>query len=256
MRDGLRVPGSGFIVADDFGFSSVSSAMTSARSATAHALLAEHFPDTLPAAQRSRSAVPTGISALDRIFPAGGFQRGRLAVWSPGIGAAALLRSACLRTVADGERAVWIDARHLVAGACWRTGPLLVRPRGELEALRAAEVLARSGGFALLVVDGVEPETGAMVRLSRAAHEGGSALVLLTRVTALATIRLTSRARLEQYGWRRSRRGRSDDATAVALRIEARASGWHAGTDLVIPVWRDDTRLSLEPGRRDRRGER
>ena len=230
--------------------------MTPSRAAAAHALLVEHFPETLPAAQRSRSAVPTGISALDRIFPAGGFQRGRLAVWAPGIGAAALLRAACLRTVADGERAVWVDAGHLVAGACWHPGPLLVRPRGELEALRAAEVLARSGGFALLVLDGVEPETGAMVRLSRAAHEGGSALVLLTRVTALATIRLSSRARLEQYGWRRNRRGRTPDVEAVCLRIEARASGWHAGTDLTIPVWRDDTRLSLEPGRRDRRGER
>ncbi|HEX6645341.1 MAG TPA: hypothetical protein VF037_11730 [Gemmatimonadales bacterium] len=227
-----------------------------ARAATAHALLAQHFPDALPEAQRSRSAVPTGVSALDRILPAGGFQRGRLAVWTPGVGTAALLRSTALRTVAAGERAAWIDARHLVAGACWRTGPLLVRPRGALEALRAAEVLSRSGGFALVVLDGADPESSAMVRLSRAAHEGGTALVLATRVTALATVRLSSRPRLERYGWRRNRAGRTPDVRYVALRVEARASGWHAGTDLEIPVWRDDTRLSLEPGRRDRRGGR
>ncbi|HEU5049290.1 MAG TPA: hypothetical protein VFU00_03135 [Gemmatimonadales bacterium] len=226
------------------------------RTATAHALIAERFPETLPAAQRTRSAVATGIAALDRIFPAGGFQRGRLAVWTPGIGAAALLRSACLHTVTEGERAVWIDGERVVAGACWRNGPLLVRPRGALEALRAAEVLARSGGFALLVLDGTEPESAAMVRLSRAAHEGGTALVLLTPVTALATIRLASRARLEQYRWRRNRHGPTADLLAVHLTVEARASGWHAGTELTLPVWRDDLRLSLEPGRRDRRGER
>ncbi|HLS47891.1 MAG TPA: hypothetical protein VK012_05185 [Gemmatimonadales bacterium] len=230
--------------------------MPPSRTATAQALLARHFPDTLPAAQRTRGAVATGITALDRIFPAGGFQRGGLAAWAPAIGTAALLRAACLRTVAAGERAVWIDTRHLATGACWRSGPLLVRPRGQLEALRATEVLARSGGFALLVLDGVDPESAAMVRLSRAAHEGGSALVLITHVTALATIRLSTRAQLAQYRWRYNRRGRTDDVEAVHVRIEARASGWHAGTDLTLSVWRDDFRLSLEPGRRDRRGQR
>lgn len=229
--------------------------MTASRVALAQALLAERFPDTLPAAQGGKSAVPTGSAALDRIFPAGGFQRGSVTVWS-GPGGAALLRSAALHTVAGGERAVWLDVRHLVAGTCWRTGPLLMRPHGPTEALRAAEVLARSGGFALLVLDGLAPESGAMVRLARAAHEGGAALVLLTPVTALASVRLTSRTLLDACRWRRSRGGEGDEMEAVTIKVEARASGWRAGTELIIPVWHDDFRLSLAPGRSDRRGER
>lgn len=224
------------------------------RTAALQTLLAERFPDALPAAQRRWHAVPTGVAALDRLFPSGGLQRGRLTSWAPGIGAAALLRAACLHTVAGGERAVWIDAAHMVAGACWRTGPLLVRPAGRVGALRAAEALTRSGGFALLVLDGVDPEGGEMVRLSRAAHEGGAALVLITRVTALATVRLASRSLLGGYRWRRSRTGESDDVQAVRVLVEARASGWRAQTELPIPVWHDDLRLSLEPGRPDRRG--
>src|SRR5918993_1278848 len=226
----------------------------SSRAAALQALLAERFPDTLPAAQRRWSAVPTGVPELDRIFPSGGLQRGRITAWAPGIGGPALLRAALLHTVANGERAAWVDAPHIVAGACWRSGPVLLRPRGEREALRTAEVLTRSGGFALIVLDGVHPDPTAMVRLSRAAHEGGAALALITHVTSLATVRLTSRPLPAEYEWRRSTSGEGDDVRAVRILVEARASGWRARTELSIPVWQDDFRLSLEPGRADGRG--
>jgi hypothetical protein len=226
------------------------------RFATARALLATRFPDALPAAQRSWSSVPVGIAALDRILPSGGFQRGRLSNWIPALGASALLRAACLNTVAGGERAVWIDAGHTVAGACWRAAPILVRPSGPTGALRAAEDLARSGGFALIVLDGAEPETPELVRLSRAAREGSAALVLLSRVTALATLRLTSRPLLADYAWRRSLVGDADDVRSVRIRVEARSSGWFAHDTLSLSLWRDDLRLSVETGRPDRRGER
>ena len=103
--------------------------------------------------------MPTGSEALDRILPNGGFQRGRLAVWTPGAGAAALLRAAAARAVADGERVAWIDATRTVTGACWREGPLLVWPESSTSALRAAEELGRSGGFAFVVLDGAEPQS-------------------------------------------------------------------------------------------------
>ena len=93
------------------------------RSAAVQALIAQRFPDAIPVERWSRGTVPTGVEALDRILPNGGFQRGRLAVWTPGAGAAALLRAAALRAVADGERAVWIDATRTVTGACWRISP-------------------------------------------------------------------------------------------------------------------------------------
>lgn len=224
------------------------------RSTAARELLAARFPDALPAAQRSWSAVPTGLVPLDRIFPSCGFQRGRITTWMPGVGATALLRSACRHTAISGERTAWIDAAHTVAGACWRTGPLLVRPGNRLAALRAAEEIGRSGGFALVVLDGAEPESTELVRLSRAAHEGGAALVLLGRVTALATLRIASRPLLREYGWRRSLTGDADDVCTVRVRVEARASGWSAHETFSIPLWHDDLRMSLEPGRSDRRG--
>jgi hypothetical protein len=226
------------------------------RLATAHALLAERFPSALPAAQAGWSTVPTGLTELDRIFPGGGLQRGRLTAWMPGPGSAALLRAAVAHTVAGGERAAWIDAAHGMAGACWRTGPFLVRPAGAVEALHAAETLTRSGGFALIVLDGLAPESPRLVRLSRAAHEGGSALVLLTPASALASLRVVSEALPAGYGWRRSLSGEADDVRSVRIAVEARASGWRARTELSIPVRHDDLRLSLDSRRPDRRGER
>jgi hypothetical protein len=228
--------------------------MPAARVASIQAVLAQRFPDAIPRSGWARGTISTGIAALDGILPDGGFQRGRIAVWLPAPGAAALLRSTCLRTVAGGERAVWIDATHTVTGAGWCEGPLLIRPDGPVAALRAAEELTRSGGFGLIVLDGVDPETTALVRVSRAAHEGGSALVLLTRTTSLASLRLASRSLPGAYVWRRSPLGEPAAVTAVKLVIEARASGWFASTELTIPVWHDDLRLSLETCYPDRRG--
>ena len=228
--------------------------MPASRVASVQAVLAQRFPDAVSGRGWSRGIVPSGVAALDSVLPEGGFQRGRIAAWSPGAGAAALLRAACLRTVSCGERAVWIDACHMVAGACWREGPLLIRPDNPVAGLRAAEEFARSGGFGLVVLDGVDPDTTAMVRVSRAVHEGGSALVLLTRTTSLASLRLASRLLTGEYVWRRSPLGEPAALSAVRLRVEARASGWVASTELTIPVWRDDLRLSLETGYPDRRG--
>lgn len=196
------------------------------------------------------------MAALDRILPSGGLQRGRLSAWLPAAGAAALVRAACQHTVEQGERAVWIDAIGLVTGTAWRTGPVLVRPAGPLAALRATEMLTRSGGFALVVLDGLEPEGAEMVRLSRAAHEGGTALLLLTRVTAMATLRMSSRALVKRYDWRRSRSAGADDVRQVQIEVEARAAGWRARAELALPVRHDDLRLALDSARPDRRGAR
>lgn len=228
--------------------------MPAARVASVQSVLAQRFPDAVSSRGWARGTVQTGVTALDSILPDGGFQRGRIAVWSPGPGAAAVLRSAALRMVAGGERAAWIDATHTVAGACWCEGPLLVQPEGSIAGLRAAEELARSGGFGLVVLDGVDPDTTAMVRLSRGAHEGGSALVLLTRSTALASLRLASRPLPGQYVWRHSPLGEPAVLVAVKLMVEARASGWSASTELTIPVWHDRLRLALDTHRPDRRG--
>lgn len=226
-----------------------------AATAALRELLARRFPDALPAAQRGWSAVPTGFAPLDTLFPSGGFQRGRITTWTAGIGAAAFLRSACRHTVSRGERAVWVDATRSITGACWEAGPLLVRPATPLAALRAAETLGRSGGFALVVLDGASPDLPGLVRLSRAAHAGGAALVLLGAVTALATMRIASRPLVHEYRWRSNRGGGAADLELVRVRVEARASGWLRHRVFSLSLWSDDLRLSLEPGRPDRRGE-
>jgi hypothetical protein len=227
-----------------------------APSATVQALIAQRFPEAIPVERWSRGTVPTGVDVLDRILPNGGFQRGRLAVWAPGVGAAALLRSAALRAVADGERAVWIDATRTVAGACWRQGPLLVRPSSETAALRAAEELGRSGGFAFVVLDGVDPQAPELVRCSRAAHDGGAALVLITRATSLASLRLASSALPPVSARARPYPPAPSVIRSLRVRVTARASGWHAAAELVLPVSHDDLRLSLELRHPDRRGVR
>ncbi|MGH7628713.1 MAG: hypothetical protein ACREOF_04880 [Gemmatimonadales bacterium] len=196
----------------------------------------------------------TGVEPLDRILPNGGFQRGRLAVWTPGVGAAALLRTAALHAVADGERAVWIDATRTVIGACWREGPLLVRPASETSALRAAEELGRSGGFAFVVLDGVELASPELVRCARAAHDGGAALVLVTRSTSLASLRLSSQPLPPAPA--RSRPLPPAVIRSLRVKVIARASGWHSSAELTLPVWHDDLRLSLELRHPDRRGVR
>jgi hypothetical protein len=253
----------------------------SARVLAAQALISHRFPDAIPVERWSRGTVPTGVEALDRILPNGGFQRGRLAVWTPGAGAAALLRAAALRAVADGERAVWIDATRTVTGACWREGALLVRPSSEMSALRAAEELGRSGGFAFVVLDGVEPQSPELVRCARAAHDGGAALVLVTRAASIASLRLSSEVAalaalaggrtggpvgraLAPAHWR-ERHSVSPPARlptcppiirSIRVKVTARASGWHASTELALPVTHDDLRLSLELRHPDRRGVR
>jgi hypothetical protein len=228
--------------------------MPSARAATVQALLAHRFPDAVPQHGWSRGTISTGLTGLDAILPDGGYQRGRLAVWSPGTGTPALLRSTCLQVVAEGERSAWIDIPRSIIGPCWQEGPLLIRPDTPVAGLRAAEELARSGGFALVALDGADPDTTAMVRLSRAAHEGGSALVLITHTTSLASLRLASRPLPMEYTWRRSSLGEPSVVSAVKLRVEARASGWFAATELAIPVWYDEMRLAPDYSFPDRRG--
>jgi hypothetical protein len=219
-------------------------------------MIAQRFPDALPVERWSRGTVPTGSEALDRILPNGGFQRGRLAVWTPGAGAAALLRAAAARAVADGERVVWIDATRTVTGACWREGPLLVWPESSTSALRAAEELGRSGGFAFVVLDGVEPQSPELVRCARAAHDGGAALVLITRATSLASLRLSSEPLPPVPACSRPFSPVPSVIRSIRVKVTARASGWHASTELALPVWHDDLRLSLELRHPDRRGVR
>jgi hypothetical protein len=224
----------------------------SASIAALRELIEQRFPDATPTTQRLSEHLATGMEALDRALPHGGLPRGQLSVWAPQGGSTAILRAACHATVARGERAAWIDGDSTIAGAFWTEGPLLVRPTSRLHALRAAEELLRSGGFALLVLAGTEPQGTEHVRLTRAAREGGTALVSITTSASVASLRLTSR--LLDYRWRRTPFGEPALAQHVTARVQARAVGWSAHADLSFPVTHHELRLSLDTALVDRRG--
>lgn len=238
-------------------------------------LIAERFPDAAPLAERDalRLARPvsTGFSELDRALPGGGLPRGKLTAWAPEGGTAAVLRATTRAVIASGERAAWVDgARTAMSGWIerasqpiagdggwleWSEGlPLVIHPGDRMSALRCAELLLKCGAFALVVLDvvGIAPRAEPMgtetVRLARAARDGGGALVVLTPSGSMAALRIA--ARLDPHGvrWRRGPWG--DPALPAEARIEirARALGWNAAAQVVLPVAPYDLRCALEPG--------
>lgn len=217
-------------------------------------LLERRFPDAVPVIHQTATPVATGMAELDRIFPGGGLPRGRLTVWRPLGAATALLTAACSHTVVNGERAAWIDGAHSINGESWSVGPLLLRSRDRRNALRATEDLLRCGGFALVVLAGIEPHPKETVRLSRAAREGGGAFVVLTPQTAMAHLRVVSRVFPRDYTWLHTPFGDPAIANEVRVRVSAQALGWSAATAVTIPVWHPDARIALDAGLVDRRG--
>jgi hypothetical protein len=222
--------------------------------AALRALIQQRFPDATPltGGTQTTEQVATGIAALDDVLPNGGLPRGRLSVWAPHGGSTAILRAACHAVVANGERSAWIDGDNTVAGAFWGDGPYLVRPTSRLHALRAADELLRSGGFSLLVLAGTEPQGTETVRLTRAAREGGTALLSIGSAASMASLRLTSR--LLRYRWRRTPFGDPANAEDATVRVHARAVGWNAHVDFSLRVMHHELRLSLESALADRRG--
>jgi hypothetical protein len=216
-------------------------------------LLADRFPDAVLLPDRAVPPVPTGLAVLDGLLPGGGLPAGRLAAWQGAAGATALLRAAAGGILARGERVAWVDgARSL--GAQWTDGPLLVRPATPDLALRAAEILLRSGGFALVVLSGVQPDPTAVLRLSRMAHEGGGAGVAVAARPLAAGLRLVSRYLPAGHRCAPGPSGEPARIDTVALRLEARASGWRRHVTLHLPLAALDFRMALEPGLPDRRG--
>lgn len=127
-------------------------------------------------------------------------------------------------------------------------------PMRRLNALRCAEVVLRSGGFALVVLAGAPPERAEAVRLTRAAREGGSALVVLTAGAAMASLRVMSR--LLPHGYRWARGPFADPAAPIeaTIQLHVRTLGWNREAKVVLPVTPYELRLSLDPALSDRRG--
>jgi hypothetical protein len=218
--------------------------------------LSRRFPDAQPLAWGTAQAEPTGVAELNGLLPGGGLPRGRLTVWAPGGGVTAVLRASAQAVLEQGGGAAWVDGAGTVMGDFWR-GPLLLRPKGEVEALGCAEELLRSGGFGLVVLGGAGRAAGReAVRLTRAAREGGGAFVMVGEASDTAHLRVRSRMPPDGYRWRRGPFGERSEVEAVTIEVEASALGWSGRTRFVLPVLGHRGRVALDPLLVDRRGVR
>lgn len=217
-------------------------------------VLATRFPNAVPLQDRTVPQLPTGLAPLDRILPGGGLPRGRLSVWQAGLGGGAVLRSMCMQALSRGERAVWIEDWEQGARGVSRSDLLLVRPDTERQSLECAEELLRCGGFAVVVLAGRGSSGRERVRLTRAAREGGAALVEFSREAHLAAVRISSRIDTADVHWQCNRLGEPVEMEWVRLRVQVLAGGWSRESEVVLMVGNHEHCLSLDPGLADRRG--
>lgn len=232
----------------------MTAAVAPSRATALRSLLVERFPNAVLLPERSAPPLATGVLPLDRILPNGGLPRGRMVVWqSKTGGATAILRAACQGIANRGERVAWIDGARTI-GPGWIEGPLVVRPENQTLALRATEILLRSGGLALVILTGIDPDQSAMLRLSRMVHEGQGAFIALTDRGLTASIRLSSRFLVDRFRWSTGPFGEVAAVDSVTVEITVKASGWSERTTFSLPAKTHDLRVSLEPGLADRRG--
>src|SRR5687768_7916914 len=141
----------------------------------------------LPPPPPSTPALPTGVAALDAVLVGGGLPRGRLTeiVGPTGSGKTTLVRAIVESTVAAHGWVAYVDAQRTLDARDWvhlgdAEGVWIIRPRDAGRAAWCADVLLRSGAFALVVLDGAPTLTkSAAVRLTRLARESNAALILL-----------------------------------------------------------------------------
>ena len=149
------------------------------------AALRARFPTTQPL-HTPREGLSTGVDALDAVLPHGGLPCGRLSEWvvTRGGGGATLLRALVRRTARAGRAAAVVDAGRTLAARDWvalAQQPLVtfVRPTDPADGPFCAELLLRTGTFALVVLDGVGVGAQMGARLAHRAEETGCALLIL-----------------------------------------------------------------------------
>jgi hypothetical protein len=216
-------------------------------------LLEQRFPSAVPLPER-RWVQKTGVGPLDGALPGGGLPRGRLTSWSPTTGTTAVLRAVCRRAIAEGERAVWIDAAGTAVADGWIRGPLLVRPRSTEQALESAEGMLHSAGVAVLVIAGCRMSAVERLRLLRGAREGGAALVAVEDGHFRADVRVSTAVGPADYRWMCNAHGEPASVAAVTVHAHVTAPGWDRRGTFTLSVHHHELRLSLEPGLADRRG--
>jgi len=173
-------------------------------------------------ARPDRAALPTGLAELDALLVGRGIPRGRLTeiTGASGSGRTSMLRTLVTAVATGGRWVAYIDATRTLAPRDWahvgsERAPLwMIRPTNPARAAWCADLLLRSGAFALVVMDGAPPLSRVLaVRLTRLAHDVGAAFVITGEHGGNATgssvrIRLAARdpARAASGGGKRSER--------------------------------------------------
>lgn len=134
-----------------------------------------------------RAPLPTGIAELDAILVGRGIPRGRLTeiTGANGSGRTSMLRTLVAAVATGGRWVAYIDATRTLAPRDWAhvgsdRAPLwMIRPTSSARATWCADLLLRSGAFALVVMDGAPQLSRVLaVRLTRLAHDVGAAFVV------------------------------------------------------------------------------
>ena len=145
----------------------------------------------LPAPLPIAPGMPTGLEVLDRALASGGFPRGRLTEVVGPTGRLTLLRRVVRAAIERGEWVAYIDASRTLAPRDWAdctSGFWVVRPPEATKAAWCADVLLRSAGFSLVVLDSAPAISRAVsVRLMGLARESDAAFVTVAAGGSSAT---------------------------------------------------------------------
>jgi recombination protein RecA len=134
-----------------------------------------------------RAPLPTGIAELDALLVGCGIPRGRLTeiTGASGSGRTSMLRTLVTAAASGGRWIAYIDATRTLAPRDWahvgsERAPLwIIRPANAARAPWCADLLLRSGAFALVVMDGAPQLSRVLaVRLTRLARDVGAAFVV------------------------------------------------------------------------------
>jgi hypothetical protein len=138
-------------------------------------------------ARPDRAPLPTGLAELDALLVNHGIPRGRLTeiTGAKGSGRTSMLRTLVTAVATGGRWVAYIDAARTLAPRDWahvgsERAPLwIIRPTTSARAPWCADLLLRSGAFALVVMDGAPPLARVIaVRLTRLARDVGAAFVV------------------------------------------------------------------------------